>query len=212
MMKWFQLIVLNGACLALFAEQPINQLPMYGGQHEPTVEPNAEFSKDAAVHGWKAYYQGDLDTAIMRFNQAWLFDQNNSEAYWGFGLVEGQRARKEAPEEHLRASIRFLEMASERDPENGKILGDLAFSHALLGRHFQVHGHVSVKHFETAQGLFLTASQLSPEYPPVWATWSVCLFYSADYVEAKAKAEQATKLGYKFGDGYLQQLNAKLAE
>ncbi|NQY31681.1 MAG: hypothetical protein HRT56_00740 [Coraliomargarita sp.] len=211
-MKRILSFMIFGACLGFCVAQPFNQLPMYGGQHEPTVEPNAAHSKDAAARGWKAYYGGDLETAIMRFNQAWLFDQSNPEAYWGFGLIEGQRAREEAPEKRLRASIRFLQMAAELDSENGKILGDLAYSHTLLGRHFQVHGHAFAQLFETALQLFNSASELSPEYPPVWATWSVCLFYSGNFAEAKLKADQATSLGYRFGADYLQELDAKLTE
>jgi len=205
------ILLFFGAMLTCFAV-PINQLPMYGGQHDPSVEPNDEFSRDAAKHGWQAFYQGDFDTAMMRFNQAWLFNQSNPEAYWGFGLVEGKRAGEEAPEKHLKQSIRMLEMARELDPQNGKILGDLAFSHTLLGRHFQVHGHPHEEQFKTALSLYTKAVELSPDYPPIWATWSVCYFYSGDYLNAKTKADQATSMGYRFGADYLSELNAKLVE
>ena len=72
---------------------------MYGGQHNPTVERNPDFSRDATHRGWEAYYQGDFDTAIKRFNQGWMFDRENPEVYWGFGLIMGQRAFEEDPEE-----------------------------------------------------------------------------------------------------------------
>jgi hypothetical protein len=62
-------------CSVYAAERPINELPMYGGKHNPTVETNKKFSESAAKLGWKYYYSGDVDTAIKRFNQAWMFDR-----------------------------------------------------------------------------------------------------------------------------------------
>lgn len=37
--------------------------------------------------GFKYLYQQDLKTAMYRFNQAWLLDHENENAYWGFGAV-----------------------------------------------------------------------------------------------------------------------------
>jgi len=93
-------------------ERPMNELPMYGGQHNPTVEEDPEYSKQAAKLGWKYYYKGDLDTAIKRFNQAWMFNRDNADALWGFGIIMGQRASEESPKDNLEESVRFLQMAN----------------------------------------------------------------------------------------------------
>ena len=37
--------------------------------------------------GFDYLYKGDLKTAMYRFNQAWLLNPNNANAYWGFGAV-----------------------------------------------------------------------------------------------------------------------------
>lgn len=107
---------------AATAERPSNEIPMYGGEYEPTVEINPAFSQDAAARGWKAYYQGDLDTAIKRFNQGWMFDRENPDVYWGFGLIMGQRAQAEGkPSYHLQESIKHLEKALDLDGDNQKM-------------------------------------------------------------------------------------------
>lgn len=77
---------------SVFAKRPMNELPMYGGQHNPVVERNEGYSKVAIQKGWQAYYSGDLNTAIKRFNQGWMFDRENPQVFWGFGLIMGQRA------------------------------------------------------------------------------------------------------------------------
>jgi tetratricopeptide (TPR) repeat protein len=202
--------------LALFlpiiamAERPMNELPMYGGQHDPAVERNPDFSKDAAKRGWKAFYEGDLDTAIKRFNQAWMFDRENPEVYWGFGLLMGQRASQEEPKKNLEESIRFLKMAVDRDKKNGRILGDLGFSYTLLGHYLESNEESGKESFEKARELFPAAFNLDSEYPPIVANWSVFCFYTKDYETAKKKADEATKMGYKLSPEYLQDLENKL--
>lgn len=37
--------------------------------------------------GWTYFYNGDIRTAMYRFNQAWLLDSTNENAYWGFGAI-----------------------------------------------------------------------------------------------------------------------------
>jgi tetratricopeptide (TPR) repeat protein len=197
----------------VLAERPMNELPMYGGQHNPTVGRNVVFSRNATRFGWKAYYQGDFDTAIKRFNQGWMFDRENPEVYWGFGLIMGQRASKEAPEQCLKESIRFLQMATEKDSRDGRIIGDLAFSHTLLGHFYKSDKNNQAKaekHFNTAATLFRKAFEINPEYPPIVANWSVFYFYTEEYQKAKSKADEAIKMGYKFSPGYIRDLKKKL--
>ena len=192
------------------AERPMNELPMNGGQHDPSVERNRDFSNDAAKRAWKAYYKGDMDTAIKRFSQAWIFDQENPEVYWGFGLVMGQRASQEEPKKNFDESIRLLRMAVDRDKKNGRILGDLAFSYTLLGHYMESDKKDGKENFEKARELFPAAFKLDSKYPPIVANWSVFCFYTQDYNAAKKKADEAAKMGYKFSPEYLKDLENKL--
>ncbi len=133
--KYFILIVaiLCIPCFVCAKDRPINELPMYGGKHNPSVEQNKNFSKSAADLGWKYYYKNDLDTAVKRFNQAWMLDRDSIDALWGFGLIMGRRASEEMPEHNLKESIRFLAMAAEKAPQNVRILVDLAFlTHCMV--------------------------------------------------------------------------------
>ncbi|MDD3815382.1 MAG: hypothetical protein PHZ02_12150 [Desulfocapsaceae bacterium] len=191
----------------------MNELPMYGGQHNPTVERNPDFSRDATQRGWEAYYQGDLDTAIKRFNQGWMFDRENPEVYWGFGLIMGQRSSQESPEQNLKESIRFLHMATEKVPENGRIIGDLAFSNTILGHYYnseKKNNNLANEHFDKASDLFIKAFKADSQYPPIVANWSVFYFYTGDYLKAKSKADEAIKMGYQFSPAYIKDLEDNL--
>lgn len=192
------------------AERPMNELPMYGGQHDPKVERNESVSKEAAQLGWKYYYQGDLGTAIKRFNQAWMFDRKNADAYWGFGLIMGQRSREGNTQANLRESIRCLSMAKDIAPKNGRIIGDLAFSHTALGSFLQSENNDGRQEFSDAETLFKQAYALDPKYPPIPANWSVLKFYVGDYRAAKQLLDVAKDLGFTPDPAYVKDLSGKI--
>ena len=205
----FYFIFLMAASLAA-AERPMNELPMYGGQHDPQVARSEAASQQAAQLGWKYYHKGDLDTAIKRFNQAWMFDRKNAEAYWGFGVIMGQRSREGNIQANLQESIRFLVMARDLDPKNGRIIGDLAFSHAVQGSFLTSERKDGRKEFSEAEALFKQAYALDPKYPPIPANWSVLKFYVGDYSAAKQWLDVAKGLGFKPDPAYVKDLSERL--
>ena len=86
---------------------PINQLPMYGGREKTTEMKNAdaafvasikkqglsrqEGAKQAVKSGWSYWAKRDFSNAMSRFNQAWLLDPENGDAYHGFALATSVR-------------------------------------------------------------------------------------------------------------------------
>jgi tetratricopeptide (TPR) repeat protein len=142
-----------------------------------------------------------------------MFDRENPEVYWGFGLIMGQRASQEDPEKCLKESIRFLRMANDRTHADGRIIGDLAFSHTILGHYYQSYGQSDKKaqeHYETAGDLFGKAYMKAPTYPPITANWSLFYFYTGNYEKAKTKADEAIMLGYRFSPDYIKELESNL--
>ncbi len=210
-MKTTILIILYIFCNMAHAERAMNEMPMYGGSHNPTVAKNKEYSISAAKLGWKYYYDGDLDTAIKRFNQSWMFDRNSKDAYWGFGLIMGRRAIEEDTEINLNESVKYLEKANELSNNDPGILVDLAFSKTLLGNYLKQNKKASYKkYFEEADNLFVKAAQLENKYPLLYFNWSVLKFYEGSYSEAKSKLKLAKNLGYTPDPNYEKELNGKL--
>lgn len=50
-----------------------------------------EAIKGLVQQGWSSISKNDFDTAVMRFNQVWLLDQNNFNVYWGYGAILGNK-------------------------------------------------------------------------------------------------------------------------
>jgi len=190
----------------------MNEIPMYGGQHNPQVEENKEFSNNAAELGWKYYDKGDYDTAIKRFNQAWMFDRNNYRAYWGFGVIMGARAMKENPKENLEESIKYLEKANELAKDNPRLMVDLAYSETMLGAFLKNDKEENFQaHFDKARNLYEGSEKLDKNYPLLYSNWSILNFFEDKCIEAKEKLDIAKKLGFKPQPGYEKDLNEKLA-
>ena len=197
--------------LQLCAESQMNEIPMYGGQHDPQVPENKEFSKGVTELGWEYFNKGDFNTAIKRFNQAWMFDRNNPEAFWGFGLIMGIRAMEENPEENLNESIKFLEKANELSKNNPRLMIDLAYSETMLGsflKNNQKEGFQN--HFDRAEKFFKESEKREKDNPRLYSNWSVLDFFEEKYKEAKEKLDIAKNFGFKPNPEYEKDLEAKL--
>lgn len=64
--------------------------------------------------GWKHYVEGDFETAMKRFNQAWLLDSLNAEVFTGFGSILSD-------EEKYQESLFYLDKSLELNPENSDV-------------------------------------------------------------------------------------------
>ena len=119
----------------------INLLPMYGEVKKcaQQIESDEEFiqlndknfanrrkASDYFVSkGWEFFYKNDDDTAMKRFNQAWLLDKTNPQIYWGFGNLLGRKKEFET-------SIKFFQKSIDIDSNNSKVYESLAVSYGQL--------------------------------------------------------------------------------
>jgi hypothetical protein len=108
-------------------DYPINELAMYGHVEKTPVQLLADerYIKSMTVNGvsreeasimatkvaWNTYYTGDCSRAMRLFNQAWLLDQNNQLALWGFAVIALER-------DQVEEAIQYFEMALQSGPEN----------------------------------------------------------------------------------------------
>ncbi len=97
---------------------PLNELPLYGNQPKtPAMQQADQRFIDAARNtglslaqasdksvqlGWQYFQQRrDIATAMKRFNQAWLLDPENGDAFHGFAVLVMERDRDPAAAEKL---------------------------------------------------------------------------------------------------------------
>ncbi len=113
-------------------------LPMFGNQPKTEAQQKtdekfltscdksfanrAEASTFFMERGWEYYNESQIDTAMHRFNLAWLLNPDNSNAYWAFGLVTANRG-------NAQEAIPFYEKALKYEPKNSLLLSDIASSY-----------------------------------------------------------------------------------
>jgi tetratricopeptide (TPR) repeat protein len=101
------LILLGLAACPTSDPAAINEQPMYGNapKNAAMIEADERFiasvlqegytrevgSGYSIESGWHSFNKGDYSTAIKRFNQAWLLDPENGDAYYGFALITAVR-------------------------------------------------------------------------------------------------------------------------
>ena len=98
--------------------RPNNEMPMYGGGPMPpdVVAANEEFiaailkrgvtraqgSDNMVQLGWRYLFErNDIATAMKRFNQAWLLDPDNGDAFHGFAILIMRRDNDAAQADSL---------------------------------------------------------------------------------------------------------------
>lgn len=185
------------SAVAAYAEYQMNEMPLYGGQHDPQVPEDKKASVNAAELGWKYFYNEDHATAIKRFNQAWMLDRNNFQAYWGFGLIMGARSTQENTKNNLEESIKFLEQALDLSKNNARLMVDLAYSETMLGAFLKNdNGDGFQHHFDNARNLYKRSETIDSTYPLLYSNWSLLDFFEEKYNEAKNKLMLAKTLGF----------------
>ena len=117
-------------------DYPINELAMYGNIEKTLEQRQADerYIKNMTVSGvsreeasvmtskvaWNTYYTGNCERAMRLFNQAWLLDQNNQLALWGFAVIALER-------DQLDDAVQYFEMALRSGPENPTLQADYEY-------------------------------------------------------------------------------------
>ena len=107
--------------------------------HGETRESGA---RRAVRRGFDALHQGDLSTAIKRFNQAWLLDPKFGGAYWGFATILAERDRK------VSAAERMFERAKDLLPQDADLEVDYG---QFMGKSNRPQS--AIEHFKRALAL-----------------------------------------------------------
>ncbi|MFN6943933.1 MAG: tetratricopeptide repeat protein [Cytophagaceae bacterium] len=192
------LILLSGA--AGLKGQSFNHEPMFGGAKKPASQEKEDKrfiermqtidggQKKAAEYfiekGWFYFHREILDTAMFRFNQAWLLDENNPDVYWGFGSIMGRR-------EHPDKALEMFRMGLKKNPGHVPLKINLATAYMdkALGKHISENNkkrllyisnrlltEVEAAEPENSEALYKLAinAYLREEYKLSWAYLEKC--------------------------------------
>lgn len=223
-MKYILTIVIVLVALSSFAQQitykewqeeaatEINLRPEYGNveKSKEQIQLDQEFIKTALEQdgtnrkasehmvqlGFSYLYRGDIKTAMRRFNQAWLLDAKNENAYWGFGSVYFTFS-------DYNEALKQLEKGLSINPNSSNILTDKATIYMSIYMNKQ-----NADYLNKAITLFNQSYKIDPLNQNTLFKLSAAYFYEKDCTNARKFYDKCMKLGGKpIPSGYTDALN-----
>ncbi|WMJ72072.1 hypothetical protein RCC89_02630 [Cytophagaceae bacterium ABcell3] len=198
--------------------QSINHEPMFGGKPKPLSQRKADEAfiqkmdsleggrKQAAKYfvekGWFYYHRDILDTAMFRFNQAWLLDPDNPDIYWGFGSLMGKRSDPETAKELFSKGLK-------KDTSHIPLQMYLATAYM----DYAMQQHVSENHKERmlhiSERLLKEVVKKDPKNAEGYYRLAVNAFLRNKHGEAWKAVYKSRKLGGDIKPDFLIDLSAK---
>lgn len=151
-----------------------------------------------AERAWQYLGEGELDTAVHRFNLCYLLQPDNVESYWGLGVVCYNRGQ-------MPDAIRFMEKGLSVAPNNAGLLVDLATLHIQ-----QFEKAQDTKEIQTAEGMITKAIGVDSTNANAYIKLAITRYYQEDYDKAWENLHKCRSIDFKAVDlTFLTQLMAK---
>jgi len=145
--------------------------------------------------GFNYLYRGDITTAMYRFNQAWLLDNKNENAYWGFGSVYFTF-------NDISEALKQLEKGLLINPKSSNILTDKATIYMTNYANSR-----NPDYLDKAIEIFNDSYKIDPSNQNTLFKLSAAYFYKKDCSNAWRFYDECMKLGGKsISPGYADAL------
>ena len=173
-----------------------------------------EASRRAVAQGFRYYFQGDLSTAMKRFNQGWLLNPSNPGVFYGYASVLNDQEKFCAGREMITRALNLglirEDLGSSRNAESLADSGRLNALCAMLDNSLTADRKNS--YLKQSYNYYVDALKLSPNSAYVYGSWASADYWRGNYLGAWENVRKQRELGGKPGSGFLQLLNAKMPE
>lgn len=204
-------------CASLAWAQDPSLLPKYGSLPKPEWQKQADAafisgmdkdyhgdrkkaSSDMAARGWQFLAQGEPETAMRRFNQAWLLDHDDGIALWGMAAIEADWGKFDES----------LKLFAEAEKFSGEQINFSVDYAAAVGR-----AGVKEKNdvlLKEAFDRFEAVYEKAPQNTRNLQNWAMTLFGIGKYSEAweKVKLAEAAPNKPQLNPAFLADLQARM--
>jgi len=167
-------------------------------------------SRALAAEGWTAARRGVFDLAMRRFNQAWLLNPKNYQAFWGFGAVLSERGKLTEALEQLENARSLVDDNAQRAAllsDMGTVCSEYA-ARMSAGRELE-----RAQFFIKANQFFTESLENNPNFAAGWREWAISLYDQERYSEAWLRAQRAQELKAEpFPENFLAKLREKVPQ
>ena len=131
----------------------------------------ADAANEAVASGFLHFFDGDYQTAMQRFNEAWVLDPDNGDLYHGFALLIFERGDTTGAERMFRAAIARQRVSASAYANYGRFL-------------------IAAERYGEAAGVLEDALAREPGFAPAEARLAIAHF-GAGEVDAACRRARA---------------------
>ena len=202
-----------------------DQLPMYGGldrQSNPQLKAadeqfianmvrdfgSREKGSEASVEqGIRYYKRDDYVSAMRRFNQAWLLNPNNPDAFWGFAVVYHDK-------EQIREAKEMIDRALSLGLAKPTAIADAGRIYTLYAVFTKPSLDATMKSqlFSRSDELFGKADSASPNNDYIYGLWATAYYWRDEYAKAWQMVQKMRAAGGTPSGAFINMLRAKMPE
>ncbi len=155
-------------------------------------------SKSLVNTGWDYFYKKDYNTAMKRFNQAWLTYPELYETYWGFGNLIAVQGNPEN-------AIKYFDLAKKYKPENSDFYSSTAIAYSQI---FLKNNNVEL--LKKAIRDLEAGLKIDSKNAKLYSLMSTSYFYLNDIKKAKEYFKKADEIdGSVINEEYRKIISSK---
>ncbi len=229
-LKYIVIALIMSACAtsheSITDTPPINLIPMYG---YPSIEKTTDQKKadkffietaiqnsgslekasmEFAGEAWRKYEVGDYTTAMRRFNQAWLLNQDNYFVHWGFSALLFDQGKTDEAISHYDKALSVIDNVEEKP----RLLTDTARAYSKKA-YTEADKLKSKELFRKTNSLYKEALILDPHYDNAYRDWPRSLYLEGNYEKAWEIIKQSRTLGNRdISQDFIDLLSKKMPE
>ncbi|HWX34821.1 MAG TPA: hypothetical protein VNZ53_46265 [Steroidobacteraceae bacterium] len=201
-----------------------DELPMYGGL-DRNSNPNLKRIDDQFIadvtkqfgsrekasdlfveQGIRFYSSDNYPKAMRRFNQAWLLNPNNPDAYWGFAMVYHD---KQQPCE----AQKMIDIALDHGLHKPIALADAGRVITLCASHNNdLSNDDRTIEYARSESMYTKAIAEAPKNDYILSSWATAYYWRGNYAQSWKKVEEARSVGAIFPGKFIEMLRAKMPE
>ncbi len=158
-------------------------------------------------NGFIYYQQDDLEKAMRRFNQAWLIDPENPEAYWGFASVLQDRGKNCDAKGMMEKALTLNPPIFQGFyPDAARVLTLCAITDKSLS------AEEKDRLLLRSESLYRDGEKTEPNKPYLYASWATAYYLRGQYADAWAMVKKCRGLGGQLPNEFLSSLRAQMKE
>jgi len=202
-----------------------DQLPMYGGLDRQSI-PGLKAADDQLIanmtrevgsrekaselfveQGIRYYKQNDYVQAMRRFNQAWLLNPNNPDAFWGFAVVYHDK-------EQICEAKDMIDRALDLGLSKPIAIADAGRIYTLCAvfRNQPFDATTKNQLFSKSDELFAKADSASPNNDYIYGLWASAYYWRGEYGKAWQMVQMMRAAGGTPPGQFINMLRAKVPE